>query len=516
MSAAEPLEQLAAHARDIRVIVVGGGVAGLVSALEFAKVGMHVTVLEASDRLGGVVRDAEVAGLRLDVGAESFATRGGTVAALLDELGLADRVVAPHPGGAWVAGLPGGDAAPLPVGGVLGIPDNPWDPAVRRIIGWSGAWRAYLDRVRPPLTIGHDRSLGHLVRSRMGAAVHDRLVAPVTSGVYSARPDDIDVDVAAPGLNAALTRVGSLSGAVAELRGGRTVAPGGAVAGIDGGMARLVDALVARLEELGVRLHTDVAVDALRADGDGWRVLTGDAADDAETAGAVDPGTRATPDAETVPDEADTDDAFRADAVVVATTEAEARRLLAPVVPTLDTETAPSPVVEIVTLVVADPALDARPRGNGVLTVAGSHRAKALTHASAKWGWVAEVAGPGIHVVRVSFGTQDEAPATAGLDDAQAAALALEEASALLGVPLRAASLRGAHRERYVQSQPGSAIGRAATVAASRGAIRAVPGVGAVGAWLSGTGLAQVVPDAREEAERVRRSALWGRVGSQE
>ncbi|MEV7694585.1 FAD-dependent oxidoreductase [Microbacterium sp. NPDC089189] len=515
MSAAEPLEELAAHARDIRVVVIGGGVAGLVSALEFAKVGMRVTVLESDDRLGGVVRDAEVAGLRLDVGAESFATRGGTVAALLDELGLADRVALPHPGGAWVAGLPGGDAAPLPVGGVLGIPDNPWDPAVRRIIGWGGAWRAYLDRVRPPLTIGHDRSLGHLVRSRMGAAVHDRLVAPVTSGVYSARPDDIDVDVAAPGLNAALTRVGSLSGAVAELRGGRTVAPGGAVAGIDGGMARLVDALVARLDALGVRLHTGVAVEAIRADGDGWRVVTGDehAAGARPGADAVPPEGDPLPLADDAPDE---DDAFRADAVVVATTEAEARRLLAPVVPLLDPDTAPSPVVEIVTLVLDAPALDARPRGNGVLTVAHSHRAKALTHASAKWGWVAEAAGPGIHVVRVSFGTQDEAPATADLDDAQAAALALEEASTLLGVPLRADALRGAHRERYVQSQPGSAIGRAATVAAARGAIRAVSGIGAVGAWLSGTGLAQVVPDARDEAERLRRSVLWGRVGSQE
>ena len=74
----------------------------------------------------------------------------------------------------------------------------------------------------PPLTIGHQHSLGKLVRSRLGARVLDRLVAPVPSGVYSARPDDIDVDLAAPGLNAALTRTGSLTGAVAELRARRS------------------------------------------------------------------------------------------------------------------------------------------------------------------------------------------------------------------------------------------------------------------------------------------------------
>mgnify|MGYP000863174085 CR=1 FL=1 len=218
----EALDRLVQHAHETRVVVVGGGVSGLVAARECAKVGLQVTVIEASDAFGGVLRSAEVAGMTLDVGAESYATRGGVVRELLAELDLGDAVVSPHPAGAWVACVPGVGAAPLPKGGVLGIPDNPFAPDVRRIIGWSGAWRAYLDRVRPPLTIGHAHSLGKLVRSRLGARVLDRLVAPVTSGVYSARPDDIDVDLAAPGLNAALTRTGSLTGAVAELRARRS------------------------------------------------------------------------------------------------------------------------------------------------------------------------------------------------------------------------------------------------------------------------------------------------------
>lgn len=484
MSAAD-LDDLAARAEATRVAVVGGGVAGLVTALDFAKLGFRVTVLEASAQPGGVLRGAEVAGLSVDVGAESYATRGGTVRALIDELGIGDEVVTPAAGGAWVAGLPGGRAAPLPRGGVLGIPENPFDPSVRRVIGWSGAWRAYLDRLRPPLTIGHDRSLGHLVRSRMGEAVLDRLVAPVTSGVYSARPDDIDVDLAAPGLNAALTRAGSLSGAVSDLRGRSTATPGSAVAGLRGGMTRLVRALLSRLEELGVEVRTNAAVTLIERTDDRWSLTVGE-------------------------------EQIEADLVVIATTEDEARRLLVPVVPALEPITTAPPVVEIITLVVHEPGLDTPPRGTGVLTVPGSHRAKALTHASAKWEWIADATGPGVHVVRVSFGAQGEDPATAQLADDAAAALALEEASALLGVDLDPASVRGSHRARWVQSQPASVIGRTEHTAAARGAIRAVPGLGAVGAWLSGTGLAQVVPDAREEADRLRRSALWGSQRSQE
>jgi LPPG:FO 2-phospho-L-lactate transferase len=44
----------------------------------------------------------------------------------------------------------------------------------------------------------------------------------------------------------------------------------------------------------------------------------------------------------------------------------------------------------------------------------------------------------------------------------------------------------------------------------SVGTIVAVPGIGAVGAWLAGTGLAQVVPDAAAEGDRVRAALLWG------
>src|SRR5205807_9892070 len=36
-----------------RVCVIGGGVAGLVAALELAKVGHHVSLFEASNRFGG-------------------------------------------------------------------------------------------------------------------------------------------------------------------------------------------------------------------------------------------------------------------------------------------------------------------------------------------------------------------------------------------------------------------------------------------------------------------------------
>lgn len=500
-----PPADLAARAAERHVVVVGGGIGGLIAARECAKVGMHVTVLEAGDAVGGAIRRAELDGVPVDAGAESFATRGGHVRALLTELGLADRIVAPAAGGAWLAGIPGVGAAPLPAGGILGIPANPFQEDVRRVIGWSGVWRAYLDRVRPPLTIGHSHSLGRLVSSRMGAKVRDRLVAPVTTGVYSASPEDVDVDVAAPGLNAALTSVGSLAGAVQVLRDEGAAraekAPGSAVEGLAGGMTGLVDALVADLEKLGAVVRTEARALAVARSGAGWAVTAVDSAVDSAADAAADVVAADAAQPETLE--------LAADAVIVATAENTARELLADAVPALaGTAAADAPEIEIVTLLLNAPALNAAPRGTGVLTVPGSHTAKALTHSSAKWAWLREAAGDR-HVVRVSFGAQGEPAATAALDDDAAARLALREASALLGVPLSDADLIAAHRARFVQSQPASIIGAGQRRAAARTAISEVAGLAAVGAWLAGTGLAQVIPDAADESDRLRRALLW-------
>ena len=51
-----------------RVVVVGGGYGGLASAVRLAKIGHEVTLLEASDRLGGALGTVEQDGFRWDTG----------------------------------------------------------------------------------------------------------------------------------------------------------------------------------------------------------------------------------------------------------------------------------------------------------------------------------------------------------------------------------------------------------------------------------------------------------------
>lgn len=451
-------------------VVVGGGVAGLVAARELALAGLRPLVLEAWRSPGGVVGRHEVDGLRLDAGAESFATRGGVVAALADELGLGDRVVVPEPHGAWVR-LPGG-AGPLPRTGLLGMPADPWAPDVRRTIGTLGALRAAVDRVLPARVGTADgATLGAMVRARYGSRVLDRLVRPVVAGVHAAEPDDVAADAVAPGLRAAVRREGSLGRAV---RAQRALVPAGsAVAGFRGGLHVLVDALVLDVEAHGGTVRTGSTTRAVARTPDGFRLTVETAAGTHEL------------------------DARR---LVVATPRAV--DLLAGVAPALSgLQTDPGADIVLVTLVLDAPELDGAPRGTGVLVARGvtGVRAKALTHATAKWGWLAEAAGLGRHVVRLSYGRAGEdAPLPA--DDAALADLALRDAAAVLGVPLRAAQVRATARVRWRQGLPVPSAAHRRTVQQVRAAVGEVPGLAVVGAWVAGNGLASVVPDARATA----------------
>lgn len=471
-------------------VVVGGGISGLLAARELAAAGRRVTVLEATDRWGGCVGSHTVAGLLLDSGAESFATRSSAVADLAAELGLAGKIVAPQPGGAWVQ-LPGGPRE-LPKTGVLGIPANPWDPEVRRSLGFLGSLRASLDSILPAAvgTSADVTSVSSLVRARMGRRVLDRLVAPVVGGVHSADPGLLDVDMVAPGLRAGLRTHGSLAAAVAAQRRGpaasgaaaRTAsgaAPthmakaGSAVAGLEGGMHTLISALVSDLRDRGVALVSGARADGADRTPEGWRVRAGETTYDAGL-------------------------------LVVALDGPAAVGLLEAAVPGMaGKQPGDGPDVRLVTLVVDLPELDRRPRGTGILVAPQTPgiEAKALTHATAKWDWLAAAAGPGTHVLRLSYGRIDGSRSGAGGPVTEDGLLAASQrdASALLGVPISHEDVIGWDVVRWKGALPFAAVGHRARVAGIRTICAQEEGLAIVGGWVAGNGLAAVVADTREQ-----------------
>lgn len=494
------------------LVVIGGGIAGLVAARRAALAGARVCLLESSDRLGGMLRRSRIAGdigdigigidVEIDIGAEAFAVRGGTVARFLSEFGLDDDIVEPQARGSW--GYADGAAYPLPKTGLLGIPAHPAAPDVRAAIGVAGASRATHDAALTPDTGTRTHSLGDLVRTRMGDAVVDRLVAPVARGVYSTDPDLLDHRRLVPGLADRIATAGTLGLAVAELRA--AAPPGAAVRGLRGGMWRLVDALEGELRRLGVDVRTGARVVGVHGTSEGSRRVefaAGASAGAGARSGSIDargvlltidPASGIAVDGLTGPG-ADSDGPAARDS-------GGAR---APVTP-----------AEVVALMVEAPELDAFPRGTGVLVgdPPGDVAAKALTHVTAKWSWLADALRPGWHVIRLSYGparaarrrrapgnTASDEPLTRDLDDDVLADLALRDASTLLDVPLARGQLRGLARHEWSIPHPATRIGRAETLDLTRERAQRLDGLALAGTWIDGTGLATVIPGAEHAAD---------------
>jgi oxygen-dependent protoporphyrinogen oxidase len=414
-------------------VVVGGGIAGLLAARRLAGAGHTVTLLERDVALGGRVSSVEVAGLTLDAGAESFATRGDAVQRLCEELGIGDLVAEPATFPAWVISPRG--AYPLPATGWLGIPLRPLAADVRRVLGWWGAVRACADLVLPTARVGDDATVGSLATARLGSRAADRLLAPVMSGVYSRPLEDLRLDAIAPGLAADVRERGGL---IRAARSRRSLgAPGSAVRGIVGGVSVLALAVAADAERNGAALRTGVEVTSLeRAGGSGgWRLSTNEGPLDADGVVLAVPRHLASP--------------------LLGETAEQARH------------------VAIVVMVVDAPALDAAPRGTGVLVRPGVTRAKALTHASVKWPWLAAVLPAGRHVVRLSY-------AVAPGEDVTGYAVA--DAARLLGVTLTDENVVGIASREWPDASP-----------AAVASVEPLKGVYLVGSAAGLSGLAAIV-----------------------
>ncbi|UNX54727.1 hypothetical protein MF406_17925 [Georgenia sp. TF02-10] len=238
-------------------------------------------------------------------------------------------------------------------------------------------------------------------------------------------------------------------------------------------MHRLPAALAATVRGAGGRISTGAAVTAVHRGGAGW------AADVAGTG------------------------RLHAPAVVLATPARTALGLLGPAGAGWDLP-AGSAITHL-TLLLAAPALDAAPRGSGVLVAPGPVRAKALTHLSAKWPWLRAALGPGRHVVRLSYGRPGED--VGDVDGARAVA----DAATLLGVPLAEEQVLAHRVVRRTDVLAAPTPAHRARVAELLAALP--PGLAVTGAWVAGTGLAAVTEHARAVAAEVAGAPAGGWLG---
>lgn len=434
----------------------------------------RVTVLEASSRLGGKLHADEIAGVPVDLGAESVLARRPEAVALARAVGLADDLEAPATAEArlWTRGA----LRPMPKGHVMGVPGDLGPLAASGVLSPQGLARIPLDHVLPRTPVGEDVAVGAYVASRLGREVVDRLVEPLLGGVYAGNAYRISLKAAVPRLFEAARRERSLIEGVRQIQ--RAAArsqppePPPVFTGIRGGVGRLPLAVADACRAAGTEILTGTAVRSLRRAGGGWQLVVDG------------PHGRA---------------ALDADAVVLAVPAPAAAGLLAAEAPQAAAELSAVEYASmaLVTMAFRRRDLAAVPGGSGFLVPPVDGRTiKAATFCTRKWGWIAE-AGPDTFVLRTSVGRHGE-EADLAWEDTDLVRLSRDDLREAVGLTAAPAAARVTRWESGLPQYP---VGHPDRVARVRAAVDKLPGLAVCGAVYDGVGIPACVASARAAAD---------------
>ncbi len=244
----------------MKIAVVGGGLGGLAAARALVAQGHDAHVLEAGERVGGVIRTSIVDGYRREHAASSFL--GGPphgALALCNELGVAVDKASPRARKRWI--FIDGKLRALPSGLISLVRTD------------LLTWRGKLALLKEPFAAARDaaragdESMHAFAARRFGPEVARAIVAPFVTGVYAADAHDVSLEAGFPRLAALDAAGGIVRGSLRQMiaRSKQPTTPRGMYAPA-GGLGAMIDALAAAL---GDRVHTGVRIRSVEPDARG-------------------------------------------------------------------------------------------------------------------------------------------------------------------------------------------------------------------------------------------------------
>ncbi len=187
-----------------RIIIIGGGITGLSVAHRLHELSsqqnheFHITLIDARDRLGGVIHTIKRDGFLIDSGPDNFITAKPWALALTRRLGLESELITTNEEHRSALVVRRGKLMRIPEGFLLMAPTKFLPMITTPLFSWPGKLRMAMEVFLPARTVNEDESLASFVTRRFGREALDRVVQPLMSGIYTARPERLSLRATMP------------------------------------------------------------------------------------------------------------------------------------------------------------------------------------------------------------------------------------------------------------------------------------------------------------------------------
>jgi oxygen-dependent protoporphyrinogen oxidase len=173
-----------------RVAVIGGGITGLAAAHRLRELNpsLHVTLFEASSRLGGVLETRREHGCLIERSADMFTTRDPWALDLCRRLGIADQLINTNLANRQAYVVHRGRLQAVPEGFTLMSPARILPVLRTPLLSWCGKLRLAGEYFTPRRRETSDESLQQFAVRRFGRETYERIIQPLIGGIYTADP----------------------------------------------------------------------------------------------------------------------------------------------------------------------------------------------------------------------------------------------------------------------------------------------------------------------------------------
>jgi len=229
-----------------QVVVIGAGISGLACALRLHELGADVRVIEAADRVGGIVSTVRQDGFLFESGPQSFLLTPD-LRALIRAAEMESEVVEAN------SQMP---RYILRDGKLRLAPMSPPALLTTSLLSVASKMRVFSEPFRRSQPApGPDESFADFVRRKFGTEILEYLAGPFISGIFAGDPEKLSVRSAFPTMAQWEAEYGSVIRGAMKSRGNGGPARS-KLASLNEGVGKLMEGIAARL---GNRIATAVA-----------------------------------------------------------------------------------------------------------------------------------------------------------------------------------------------------------------------------------------------------------------